>query len=164
MERDLAPLPVTNRGFGGSQLSDSARYAERIVTPYRPDIVVLYAGDNDLADGKTAEQVAADFREFVAKVHRALSQTRIVYITIKPSPSRRHLIDEMRRANQLIHEITVADERLFYIDVFPAMMNEQGAPRPELFVEDDLHLNRRGYDLWIEIIKPRLLKLWVESG
>jgi lysophospholipase L1-like esterase len=103
--------------------------------------------------------VAADFQEFVAKVHRALPQTKIIYISIKPSPSRHHLIDEVRSANQLIRELTAADERLFYIDVFSAMLNDQGAPRPELFIEDDLHLNRQGYDLWTEIIKPRLLEL-----
>ena len=95
-------LEAINRGFGGSQLADSVRYADRIVTAYRPKLVVLYAGDNDLAAGRSPEQVFADFKHFVAKVHAALPKTRILYIGIKPSLSRWKLIDKIRDANRRI--------------------------------------------------------------
>lgn len=159
MRQDLAPFPVIPRGFGGSQLVDSVRYCERIVTPYQPRAVVLYAGDNDLADGKTPERIAADFEAFVAIVHRALPETKIAFLSIKPSPSRRHLLGEQRRANHLIADLAARDERLFFLDVFPHMLDERGEPRAELFGDDDLHLNRRGYLLWTELLRPHLAGL-----
>jgi lysophospholipase L1-like esterase len=159
MEQDLAPFPVVRRGFGGSQLSDSVRHCERIVLPYRPRAVVLYAGDNDLAEGKSPEQVAADFDAFVNKVHGALPDTKIAFLSIKPSPSRRHLFPEQRRANALVAARVAGDPRLSYIDIVPALLDERGEPRAELFGDDMLHLNRRGYLVWAEILRPRLALL-----
>jgi lysophospholipase L1-like esterase len=149
-------MDVINRGFGGSELADSVYFAPRIVLPYEPRTVVLYAGDNDLASGKTPEQVAADFREFTRIVLAKLPKARIVYISIKPSPSRWKLVDKSRQANELIAAHCKSDERLVYVDVTAAMLGADGKPKAELFRGDGLHLNAKGYEIWASLLKPHL--------
>lgn len=149
-------LNVINRGFGGSQLADAAHFADRIVIPYRPRLVILYAGDNDLAAGKKPEQVLADFKEFVAKVKAGLPETRIAYLGIKPSIKRRALIERIRETNAAIKQFITGDERLIYVDVFQPMRTADGEPRPELFRADGLHLNAEGYKLWASLLQPTL--------
>lgn len=149
-------LPVLNRGFGGSQLADSVYYADRIVVPYRPKVVVLYAGDNDIAGGKSPAQVAADYRAFVEKVHKALPATRIVYVAIKPSVQRWALVEKMRQANRLIEAEARKDSRLQFVDVDKPMLGADGKPRSELFKPDGLHLNDEGYKLWSDLVRPCL--------
>ena len=149
---------VFKRGFGGSELSDSVEFADRIVIPYKPKMILLYAGDNDIASGKSPERVLADFKDFVEKVHAALPQTRIGYIAIKPSLARRKLMNEMKTANGLIKDYIGQSDGLLFIDVFAPMLNAEGEPRPELFIQDGLHLNEKGYALWTSIIGPVLDK------
>lgn len=144
------------RGFGGSHLSDSVAFVDRIVIPYRPKLILLYAGDNDIAAGKSAEQVFADFKAFAAKVHAALPQTCIAFIAIKPSPSREKCLSQTQEANRLIREFIAGHEKLVYLDVFTPMLDTEGRPRPELFVSDRLHLNEAGYKLWAGIVRPIL--------
>jgi len=150
---------IINRGFGGSHLSDSVMFVERIVIPYAPKLVLLYAGDNDLAGGKSPARVLADFKEFVKKVHARLPQSKIAFIAIKPSPSRAKLLPQGREANGLIREFTATDDRLIYVDIFTPMLDADGNPRGELFVKDRLHLNAEGYKLWAGIVKPVLEKV-----
>ena len=152
-------LPTINRGFGGSQMADAARYADRIVIPYRPRAVVLYSGDNDVAAGKSPYQVTADFRAFLAKVRAALPDTPVVFIPIKPSIARWKLVDRMRRANTLISRVIQRDEHCVYADIDWALLGPDGKPRPELFKEDGLHLNEDGYALWSSLLRP-----YVEGG
>jgi lysophospholipase L1-like esterase len=149
-------MGVLNRGFGGSQLADSVRYVERIVTPYQPRVVVLYAGDNDLASGKSPEQVLADYRQFVAKVHAALPKTRIVYIAVKPSLARWKLIEKGRATNRLIQQAAAENPRLVFVDLEKPMLGPDGKPRPELFLRDGLHLNAEGYRIWADLVRPHL--------
>lgn len=156
LQRDFPGVKAINRGFGGSELADSVFYADRIVIPYRPRIVVLYAGENDLNAGKTPETVFADFKAFVAKVHAALPQTRIVFIAIKPSPSRAKIKDQVARANALVAAECKRDRRLAYADVYTPMLTAAGEMRPELFVKDMLHLNEAGYALWAPIVARHL--------
>ncbi len=156
LARDFPEYNVINRGFGGSAIADSVAFAERIVLPYRPRMVVLYAGDNDIAGGKPPEQVAADFKVFVQKIQAALPKSRIAFIAIKPSPSRWNLVENIKATNRMIETFCRQDERLIYIDVFRPMLGADGRPRAELFVEDRLHMNAAGYALWTELIKPRL--------
>ena len=156
LEKSFPGLQTLNRGFGGSQLADAVRYVDRIVTCYQPRIVVLYAGDNDLASGKSPEQVFADYRQFVAKVHAALPNARIIYLGIKPSLARWKLIDKVRAANQLIREFAARDPRLVFVDVEKPMLGPDGKPRAELFVRDGLHLNAKGYQVWAELLLPHL--------
>ncbi len=147
---------VINRGFGGSQLADSAAFIGRIVTPYQPRLVLLYAGDNDIASGKSPETVLDDFKAFAAKIHAALPRTRIAYIAIKPCPSREKFLAQVKTANRLIREYCATDNRLLFVDVFTPMLNAEGRPRAELCVKDMLHLNAEGYQLWAAILKPVL--------
>jgi lysophospholipase L1-like esterase len=145
-----------NRGFGGSHLSDAVHFAPRLVLKHKPRLVVLYAGDNDIAAGKSPEQVAADFRAFVKAVHQELPQTRVAFLSIKPSVRRWPLWDKMQRANALIAEYCKQDKRLLYIDVGKPLLGQDGKPRPELFAKDGLHLNAEGYALWAAAVKPHL--------
>ena len=158
LAEDFKGFPVINRGFGGSQMADSVFYADRIVLPYRPRQIVVYAGDNDLAAGKTAGAVLSDFQAFATTVHRALPETRICYLSIKPSPARWKLVEQMRKTNRLIAEYARANQGLTFIDVFTLMLGEDGQPRPELFAADKLHLNETGYRLWSSTLRPYLLR------
>jgi len=156
LEHDFPDAGVIKRGFGGSELADSVFYADRIVIPYQPRAVVLYAGDNDLAAGKTPETVIADFQAFVAKVHGALPNARIVYIAIKPSPSRWNIHDKMERANRGIAAECAREPYLRFVDVYTPMLGANGEPRPELFREDRLHMNEAGYALWRPLVAAQL--------
>ena len=156
LEKYFPGLPVTNRGFGGSQIADSTRYADRILLPIEPRVVVLYAGDNDINAGKTPDQVASDYRAFVAKIRAALPRTRIVFIALKPSLRRWKLVGAMRKANETIREITAEDPRLAFVDVDAPMIGSDGRPRPQLFAEDGLHLSAEGYELWASLVLPHL--------
>jgi lysophospholipase L1-like esterase len=149
-------LPALNRGFGGSQIPDSTHYADRIIIPYKPALIVLYAGDNDIAAGHSPDQVSADFGRFVAKIEAALPEARVLFISIKPSLQRWHLVEKMREANRLIREQCAQDDHLTYVDIDTPMLAEDGKPRKELFKEDGLHLNAEGYALWTAILKPFL--------
>ena len=149
-------LKTINRGFGGSDVSDSLHFADRIILPYRPRTIVLYAGDNDIARGKSPQRVLADYKALVAKVHAALPRTRIVFVPIKPSLARWKLVGKMREANALIRAVTEADERLGYVDIDTPMIGADGRPRGELFKKDGLHLNEAGYKLWSSLLRPHL--------
>jgi GDSL-like Lipase/Acylhydrolase family len=153
---DFPGLPVIRRGFGGSELADSVFYADRIVIPYHPRLVVLYAGENDIAAGKSAEAVAADFDAFCAKVLPALPDVRIIFISLKPSPLRKKFMPEFARANALIAAACARNPRLTFVDVYHAMLDAQGRTRPELYVGDHLHMNHDGYATWIHLLSPLL--------
>jgi len=153
---DFPGVPVISRGFGGSELTDSVFYADRIAIPYHPRIVVLYAGDNDLFAGKTPEIVFADFKAFAAKIHTGLPEARLIYIAIKPSPSRWKIREQIVRANALIAAECTKDSHAIFLDVYAAMLDAKGEPRPELFVADMLHMNGQGYAIWTRLLAPLL--------
>ncbi|WP_166819830.1 SGNH/GDSL hydrolase family protein [Thalassoroseus pseudoceratinae] len=157
LENSFPEHTVINRGFGGSEVADSLFYADRIVTKHQPRQVVMYAGDNDIAHNKTPETVARDFRQFVKKVRQELPNVPIAYIAIKPSLSRWKLAETMKEANALIEQQCEANENLEYIDVWNPMIGKDGKPRPELFRDDGLHLNKKGYTLWNSLVEPVLV-------
>lgn len=148
LAEDFPGLPVINRGFGGSTIPDSIRYADRIVLPYRPKTIVFYAGDNDIEAGHSPQRVLADFKALVRKVHAKLPRTRILFIAIKPSIARWSKIDRIAEANRLVEAYTRTDKRLGYIDIVAAMLGPDGKPRPELLREDGLHMTPPGYAIW----------------
>jgi lysophospholipase L1-like esterase len=156
LAEDFPGVPVINRGFGGSKIAHSTLHADRIVTPYKPSTIFLYAGDNDIAGGLTAEQVFADYKAFVAKVRETLPDTRIYFIAIKPSTLRWKLVDTIREANRLVKEYSESEKNLGYVDVFTPMLGADGMPRPELLRKDGLHMTRAGYEIWRDAIKPLL--------
>ena len=147
---------VINRGFGGSHTSDVNHFADRIVLKYSPRVIVFYAGDNDIADGKSAEKVAGDFRRFVECVHGRLPETHIIYLPIKPSLARWPMWPRMREANDLIREFIGSNERLTYVDTATPMLSDDGQPRRELFLDDGLHMNAAGHQLWTQILRAEL--------
>jgi len=149
-------LKAVNRGFGGSQIADSVQYADRILIPLAPRIVIFYAGDNDIAAGKTPEKVFEDYKAFVAKVHDKLAEAKIIFVPIKPSIARWKLWGKMQMANKLIEDYTKTDKRLVYLDIVPGMLGEDGKPKPELFKKDGLHLNDEGYKVWNALLLPHL--------
>ena len=157
LEDQFKNLPVViKRGFGGSQLSDCVKNLSRLVLRYRPHTVLVYAGDNDLAAGTAPREVLRRFTAFVDGVHRDLPDTRIVYISIKPSPSRIALLSRIRETNALIQDYADNVREVDYIDVFTPMLDASGKPRADLFRDDALHLNAQGYALWKQIIGPHV--------
>ena len=156
LAHDLPKHQVINRGFGGSQLADSVFYFDRIVAPYHPKMIVLYAGSNDINAGKTPETVADDFKAFVGKVRQALPEATVAFISINTSPSRWKDVEKVKKANNLIADQISHDPKLTYIDTFHPMLDSDGKPRPELYVKDRLHLNAKGYAIWTSVIAPYL--------
>jgi len=156
LNKSFPTVATINRGFGGSQMADAARYARRIITPYRPRLIVLYEGDNDLNAKKTPEQIATDFDALLKLVRADLPTTPLVAIGCKPSPARSKLIDQQRQLNQLLAERCVKDGHATFLDVEKPMLGKDGQPRPELFRMDKLHLNDAGYDLWNSLLSPHL--------
>jgi lysophospholipase L1-like esterase len=166
LEQDFAPLPVINRGFGGSQLRHVNHWAEATVLRYRPRAVVLYAGDNDLDErtGKSAADVVRDFEAFVGLVHAAVPDARIYYLAIKPSRLRWARWPEMRRANEAIAARCASDPRLAFLDTAMPMLATGEPPSRDLFLFDGLHLSAEGYALWTSVVKPRLLADLGDAG
>ncbi|TCV96501.1 lysophospholipase L1-like esterase [Luteibacter rhizovicinus] len=158
LSADFPAFRVVNRGFGGSDLDDSTAFAARIVAPYRPGAIVIYAGDNDLMNGDSPEQVRDDFADFVARVRKDQPQVPIAFISIKPSVSRRALLDKILKSNELIREWASRQKDVSFLDIVPGMVDGQGEPRPELFIADGLHMNSKGYALWTATVEP-----WLEQ-
>ncbi len=157
LREDFRQLPVViNRGFGGSTMADCNYFVKRLVLQYRPRQVIVYAGDNDLAEGRSPAQVLESLRSFVTTVRGELPGTRISYVSIKPSPLRSALLPQIREANVLLAAYLRGVADTDYIDIFSPMMAADGQPRAELFGPDRLHMNAAGYDLWQSAIRPYL--------
>ncbi|HEV2319430.1 MAG TPA: GDSL-type esterase/lipase family protein [Verrucomicrobiae bacterium] len=152
--KDFPGVKVINRGFGGSEIDDSTSFAGRIIFPYHPRIMVLYAGDNDLAAGKSPTEVVAEYTNFVSVIHGRLPQTRIVFISIKPSAARWNLRDEIIETNRRIAAIDAA--YLSFVDVYSHMLSANGRPRKDLLLSDGLHPDEKCYRLWASLIRPYL--------
>ena len=156
LEKAFPEMPVLNRGFGGSEISDSVNHVDLLVIRHKPRTVVFYAGDNDIANGRSPQQVADDYKAFVTKVHAALPQARIAFIGIKPSIQRWALVEKMRAANALVREFAAKDDRLGFIDVDGPMLGWDEKPRKELFIADGLHMAPAGYAIWTVLTRPFL--------
>ncbi len=154
---DFPGVTTINRGFGGSELSDSVFYADRVVIPYAPRLVVIYAGENDLQAGKSAEALLADFKAFCTKIHSALPETKIIFLAVKESPSRAKIRDKVLLANKLIAAECAQDPRRTFVDVASPMLDSEGKTRPELFIADQLHMQPSGYAIWTKAL-ARYLK------
>jgi lysophospholipase L1-like esterase len=145
-----------NRGFGGSQSVDSVRYVERIVVPYHPRTVVYYAGDNDVEANVPAREIAHQFEIFNQKVHAALPQTKIIFISIKPSIRRWRWIDTIRSANAIVKAYCAKEKHLAFMDIEQSMLGADGKPNPDLLVADGLHMTPAGYRIWTAALTPLL--------
>jgi lysophospholipase L1-like esterase len=158
LPRDYPGLRVMNRGFGGSHLSDVQEHFERLILRYQPRQVVLYAGANDLAAKKSVETVVADLQAVVNRIHRELPRTKVAFISIALNPARWEQRDAVRAANAAIAEFMAQDARRQFIDVTTPMLGPDGQPRPDIFVADRLHMNRKGYEIWVPLVRSALVK------
>ena len=154
LAQDFPGQPVINRGFGGSELCDATHFADRIIFPYAPKKVFLRAGGNDIANGKSAEQVFADFQEFVALVHAKLPATEIYFISWSPSGLRWKQHDKEKALNTMVADFVRGKAHLQYVETYDLPLGADGLPRPELFVEDKLHFSPAGYQLLAERVRP----------
>ncbi len=153
-------FPVINRGFGGSHLSDVLYYYDKILKPYHPAVVVFYEGDNDIAYGKTAEQVFNDYKVFVTRLLKDFPRVKLIYLPVKPSVLRWQKWPEMQRLNLKIKEYNARHPQLFYADLTRVILNKEGKPNPGLFIQDGLHLNANGYVRWNNALRPLLQKVY----
>ncbi len=159
LESDMSPMRVINRGFGGATLPEVLFYADRIIKPHNPKMVVLYCGDNDLAnDSTTAADVMRSFRELDHWLKTNLPDTRLYFLSIKPSVKRWQYWPKMHEANQLIADYMKKESHLRFVDVSSPMLNKKGMVEENLFAEDMLHLNEKGYKIWAKIVRSALLE------
>ena len=151
---------IINRGFGGSTIPDVIFYANDIIIPYHPKQVVIYCGDNDLAfsDSVTADTVFENFRILFELIRRNLPGENIVYVSIKPSPSRIRLKEKMEKANLLIQTYLSINTNAYFVDVYPKMLYPDGTIMTDIFEGDCLHMNADGYAIWQKAITPYLSK------
>jgi len=155
---DFPEQQVINRGFGGSEIVDSTHFADRVIFPYAPRMVLLRAGGNDLWAGKTAEVVFEDFKQFVETVHARLPQAEIAFISLSPSIARWKQGDKEKALNSMVESYIRAKPFLKYIETYPMVLGTDSEPRPDLFVADKLHFNAAGYKLLAERVRPYLPK------
>jgi lysophospholipase L1-like esterase len=148
---DFPGMNVINHGFGGSTCPDAIKYFDRLVVPVHPSTIVFYEGDNDLGKGRTPEQLLAYYQAFAKLVATKLPNTKVLFLSVKPSPKRADLIATQRKVNTMMESWikTAKDPKLTFVNVFNAMVDAKGAPRAELFGPDKLHMTREGYKLWI---------------
>ncbi|GAB4131308.1 MAG: hypothetical protein Kow0040_10500 [Thermogutta sp.] len=153
--------PTLNRGFGGSQIHEVTHFADRIVLPYRPRLIVFYAGDNDLASGVDPDTVLERFQTFVKKLRDAELRAPIIFVGIKPSVARWRLIDKIREANRKIQEWAEnhPEQDVHFLSVEKPMLDDQGFPRGDLLREDGLHLNQRGYEIWNDLLRKKVAEI-----
>lgn len=151
---------IINRGFGGSSLPDMIRYVNDLVFPYDPKQIVIYCGENDFAADTSLypAQVAERFYQLFDLIRSKYPQVPIAYVSMKPSPSRKHLMAKYQVANQMIRMFLKRKKKTKFIDVYKAMLQEDGTPMPDIFLEDNLHMNAKGYAIWQKLITPYLLK------
>jgi len=161
MTDDLNDERAVNCGFGGSTLEACAFFFERIVPPLKPASLLVYAGDNDLGDGRSPEHVLASFRRLAAQVDRRCGPIPFGFLSIKPSPARGDILDRIRRTNALVRAEIERRPRGFYVCVAEAMLHD-GKPRPELFLDDGLHLGPAGYALWTKLLEPFRATIFAE--
>ena len=160
VQKDFPGYKIINRGFGGSTLVDQIRYANEIVVPYQPKQVIIYCGENDLAasDTVTAELVFKRFRQLFTIIRNRYPKVKLTYVSMKPSPSRELLLSKMISGNELIKKYLSSKKRTSYVDVYKEMIDDEGKPRADIFLDDNLHMNKTGYVIWQKMIEPHLLK------
>ena len=158
LEEDMEPLEVLNRGFGGAQISHVIYHFEEIIKPYNPKAIVFFCGTNDLTALKTPEETVHDFKKFYSLIRNQFGNIKVYMIGIKPSVDRFYLDEEEKIFNNSIKLLASQDAYLEYIDVWDSMLNEDGSRMPELYIEDGLHMNKKGYEVWTKLVRKSLLK------
>jgi lysophospholipase L1-like esterase len=156
LSEDFPSIYTINRGFGGSHLEDVNFYAPQIILPYKPKLIVMYAGENDLVAGKSVTAVYNDFKKFVSLIKENLPKTRLIVISAKPSPSRWEFTSKFKELNRLIKTETERDKHFLFVDIWLPMLDASGEPKKDIFLGDKLHMNAAGYKIWREILFPKV--------
>ncbi|HEX4794687.1 MAG TPA: GDSL-type esterase/lipase family protein [Humisphaera sp.] len=156
LDTDIPDMKIINRGFGGSTMADALYFTDRIVLPYKPHLIVVREGGNDLSTGTTPDQLIAEFQTFVDKVRAKLPETRIVFCLLNPNPTRWSQADTRKKTNAMIKEFVAKGKNLDYIEVWDQFLGPDGKPRTDLFLPDGLHNNAKGYAIYAEAVKPHL--------
>ena len=158
LEEDMEPLQVLNRGFGGAQISHVIYHFEEIIKPYNPRAIVFFCGTNDLTALKTPKEAMNDFKNFLNLVRNEFGNIKVYVIGIKPTVDRLYLDEEERIFNSLISSLADGDAYIEYINIWDSMLNQDGTRMPELFIEDGLHMNEKGYEVWTKKVRESLGK------
>ena len=153
---DFPGINLLNRGFGGSHMSDLLYYADTLILQYKPSKVFIYEGDNDIAAGKSPEEILAGAAKLTDRIRMELPKTKIIFISAKPSIARWSMRDNFIRFNRLLEEFTKGRKRVYFLDTWNIMLDENGNPLGDIWLEDGLHMNRKGYDIWREAVKKML--------
>ncbi len=156
LAEDIPEIDVINRGFGGSHMTDLIYYMDDIVFPYNPNAIVVYEGDNDIAAGLSPSNFFKDYMIFINRTLEKWPELPIFFISIKPSLDRIEHMEKMAEANALVKAHMEQHDNLYYIDVFNAMLGEDGKPLPDIFIKDGLHMNAKGYAIWTQEVKKEL--------
>ena len=159
LDHDFPGYPVVSRGFGGARLRDCVQLYPRLVKPYSPRVIILYAGDNDLADGESAQNILDSLKAFLDLLKKDLPSALVAVISIKPSPAHQDQ-DETQETNRLIEEFCSKRDNLTFINIYHKMLKPDGSPNEELFLDDRLHMDQAGYDIWKEVVTSYLSAVW----
>lgn len=163
LKEDMAPLSVINRGFGGSTIPEVTYYADRIIVPYNPSCIVLYGGDNDIVDPQlTPEGLMESLKSYQAKIQQELPGTKTLFLSIKPSIARKGLLEKAKICNDMVKDYCETDPLMSYVDVFSPMMLSGNKIMSEIFIQDSLHMNAKGYAIWKPIVKKSLEEMCEE--
>jgi lysophospholipase L1-like esterase len=159
LEKIYQNYGAINRGFGGSTLANAIYYADDIIFPYQPRQVIIYSGENDIAEGASPEITFDRFKMLFELIRKKIPEVPISFISIKPSISREKMMPEMVYANELIKAYLSVQANTSFINVYPLMLKDNGKPMDDIFLDDNLHMNQKGYDIWIKAINPYLIKI-----
>lgn len=158
LAKDFNGIPVINMGFGGSELADAVYYIDRLVLQYKPRVVVVYSGENDINAGVPVRRVLEDLKQFITLVHKSDPNTRIIVVSLKPSPSREKHLAKVREYNSLAADYVKGVRNVEFADVFTPMLTPDGKFREELYVSDRLHMTPAGYAIWTDLLAPMVKK------
>ena len=160
VQKYFPSYPIINRAFGGSKLPDLIKHADDVIFPYSPKQIIVYCGENDMAssDTMTGQAVLNRFKKLFFLIRKKLPAVSIAFVSMKPSPSRQLIQEKLREGNELIRTFLKTQKATDYIDVYKEMIDDEGKPVPDLFVEDNLHMNKKGYVIWQRVIEPYLKK------
>ena len=158
LKQDLAPLTVIPRGFGGSTMQDLEYFLDRIVIKYKPRAVVIYEGDNDTAYGVAPEEIVGRLESIVDRVHAEVPEARVYVMSVKPSLARVDVWDKAQEANMLSQRFADSHDLVSYIDVANPFLQSNGKVMDDIFIDDGLHLNEKGTQIWASTIKAALME------
>ncbi len=163
LELDFESMPVVNRGFGGSTIPEVNYYTQRIIFKYRPRVIVFYCGENDIAENTAPSVVFQNFKKFIIDVEQNLPNTAVIIMSAKPSPQRWNLWRSFQQYNQMVEEFAQDRPNLRYLDIGETLLGADGRPDLDLFTEDKLHINGKGYKRWVELLNPIVVELYQKS-